>query len=295
MRRRDRDAADAGAGPWQPTQVFGVSLNSPRTWQLSQRVRSCAPVSAKPGRQVLRDLLRASSGRRDAALRGRRADCQRSDQEAECRRRRAFAAARETNATRQTGCHWRVPGPGTALPVRGGDAPPGPNALMSRNERGVWHRSHWPPKSPPWTSSAAWQVMQVVASAGILSPATLVAGDARHLCVRAVERITGAPRVVEVPDLPVARVVARAQSVPSVPLVLVVLRVARDAFALRVLEGRRRVAGLAFDAQRARPAAGSATWRGRSAPSSSSPPCRGTRSHWRPSWSRCLSSFRWQA
>ena len=33
---------------WQPMQVFGVFLNSPRTWQLSQRVRSCAPVSGNP-------------------------------------------------------------------------------------------------------------------------------------------------------------------------------------------------------------------------------------------------------
>jgi len=33
---------------WQPVQVFGVFLNSPRTWQLSHRVRSCAPVSGNP-------------------------------------------------------------------------------------------------------------------------------------------------------------------------------------------------------------------------------------------------------
>jgi len=36
------------AAVWQPVQVFGVFLNSPRTWQLSQRVRSCAPVSGNP-------------------------------------------------------------------------------------------------------------------------------------------------------------------------------------------------------------------------------------------------------
>ena len=33
---------------WQPMQVFGVSLNTPRTWQLSQRVFWWAPVSANP-------------------------------------------------------------------------------------------------------------------------------------------------------------------------------------------------------------------------------------------------------
>jgi hypothetical protein len=34
--------------PWQPTQVRGVPLNTPRTWQVSQRVSSCAPVRANP-------------------------------------------------------------------------------------------------------------------------------------------------------------------------------------------------------------------------------------------------------
>lgn len=36
------------AAVWQPVQVFGVFLNSPRTWQLSQRVRSCVPVRGNP-------------------------------------------------------------------------------------------------------------------------------------------------------------------------------------------------------------------------------------------------------
>ena len=55
--------------------------------------------------------------------------------------------------------------------------------------------------------------------------------------------------VIEVPDLPVAGVVAGRAVDAERALVLVVLRVARDALALRVLVRGRRVAGLALDAR----------------------------------------------
>ena len=39
------------AAVWQDAHDLGVPLNTPRTWQLSQRAAWCAPVSANPVRR----------------------------------------------------------------------------------------------------------------------------------------------------------------------------------------------------------------------------------------------------
>ena len=75
----------------------------------------------------------------------------------------------------------------------------------------------------------------------------LVAARAGNADVRAIQHILRPPVVVEVPDLPVAGVVAFAAFGSECPLVLVLLLVAADAFALRVPVRWRRMAVLAFN------------------------------------------------
>lgn len=78
-----------------------------------------------------------------------------------------------------------------------------------------------------------------------------VAGVAVNLAVGAVEWKFGLPVVIEVPDLPVAGVVAGLAQDAAPPLVLVFALVAGNAIALSVLEPRRFVALLAVGSKMA--------------------------------------------
>lgn len=105
--------------PWQLSQVFGVPLKIPRTWQLSQRVDSCAPVSGKP----VDRCCAAAVGDRDA-------DCAAATPEP-ASSTAAISIAVATAATREFGerrrkeemkftvaLHWQRRHPGTTAESR---------------------------------------------------------------------------------------------------------------------------------------------------------------------------------
>ena len=138
---------------------------------------------------------------------------------------------------------WRSRG---RLPIRSRDPATAPTRLRMRFQFvGDVALLADGPKAPSCVSSRRWQAMQVLPTSAAALP--VGAGcvwqvSQATLRVRAIERVLGAPRMVVVPEAPGARVVAALAGHAELQLVLVVLLVAAEAVARRVLVARRHMA-----------------------------------------------------